>query len=202
MDLTALVSETAPETGGKDVVVLSSTSLESFWVRVAGDSYASRQGLQVFLDVVKAVNETTDQHAEFSFSPAGWEVHLGRAVAQVMLSSALLSGLLAMLGADQLPAAVLAAVIPLLFDIDRVSMEEGDRYLLARLLEVPGIAGTKMTREQLYARLPKEVREQTTLKDFVEFLDICRRIGQADVSEDGHVVVHRVEEKKFRVTFR
>jgi hypothetical protein len=201
MELASLINY--PDSAGSEseFITLSSASLESFWMGMAGESYASRQGLQIFLDVVKEIDATRVPAAEFNYSPTGWEVRLSRAVAQVVLSSALLGGLLAMLGADQLPAAVLAAVVPLLFDVERVSMEESDRYLLGKLLNVPGVAGVKMTREQLYARLPKQVRKQTTLRDFIEFLDVCNKVGQADV-DDGHVIVHAVGDKKFRVTFR
>lgn len=201
MDFAALICNPSHKTADRNIVALSSASLESFWQDLVGDSYASRQGLQVFLDVVKTVDATGNTNAEFNFLPSGWEIRLSRAAAQVILSSALLSGILAILGADQLPAAVLAAVVPLLFDVDTVSMTEGDQYLLARLLDVPGTAGAKMTREQLYARLPKEIREQTTFRDFIEFLDVCRKIGQADVDEDGKVAVRRAKDRKFRITF-
>lgn len=188
--------------GSHDGVVLSSTELEAWWLDLTGDTYASRQGLQVFLDVVKESQSAGEQAAEFSFTPSGWEIRLGRAAAKALLTSAILGGLLAVVGADQLPAAVLAAAIPLLFEVEKVELSGGERYLLTRLVEVPDAMDTAMTHEQLYALLPDDVRRQTSLVDFIEFLDACHKVGQADVDEEGRVLIRAINDRRFRITFR
>lgn len=182
-----------------EYVTLASAELEDWWLDAAGDTYAGRQGLQVLLDVVR---ESGADDGQFSFRPSGWEVRLSRAAAQVVLTSAILSGVLAVVGADQLPAAVLAAAVPLLFDIEKVKLTGGERYLLARLRTVPGATGSTTTAEELYALLPEDLRSQTSLVDFMEFLDACHRAGQADVHANGSVLVHALADRKFRVTFR
>ncbi|MEU7809576.1 hypothetical protein AB0B18_24240 [Micromonospora chalcea] len=193
-DLVTLV--TADDAG---TVTLSSTELEKWWLDAAGDTYVGRQGLQVFLDVVKESGAGDD--GQFSFRPSGWEVRLSRAAAQVLLTSAILGGVLTVVGADQLPAAVLAAAIPLLFDVQKVQLSGGERYLLARLGKVPGATGSTNTAEELYALLPDDVRTQTSLVDFMEFLDACHKAGHADVNADGTVLVHALADRKFRLTF-
>lgn len=182
-----------------DSVTLSSAELEDWWLDAAGDTYEGRQGLQVFLDVVK---ESGSDNGQFSFRPSGWEVQLSRAAARSLLTSGILGSVLAVAGADQLPAAVLAAVVPLLFDIQQVKLSGGERYLLAQLRTVPGATGSTTTPEELYALLPEDLRGQTSVVDFVEFLDACHRAGLADVNADGSVLVHALAARKFRITFR
>ncbi|MBF9127944.1 hypothetical protein I0C86_02870 [Plantactinospora sp. S1510] len=186
-------------TDDAEPVTLSSTEVEVWWLEAAGDTYPGRQGLQVVLDVIK---ESGADDGQFAFRPSGWEVRLSRSAAQSLLTSAILGGVLAVVGADQLPAAVLAAAVPLLFDIQKVRLSGGEHYLLARLRAVPGATGSTTTAEELHALLPEELRDQTSLVDFMEFLDACHRAGQADVNADGSVLLHALADRKFRINFR
>jgi len=182
-----------------ETVTLSSAELERWWIDAAGETYAARQGLQVLLDVVK---DSGAGDGEFSFRPSGWEIQLSRAAAQVLLSSAILGAVLTVVGADQLPAAVLTAVIPLLFDVKKTDLSGGERYILARLREVPDAIDSASTAEDLYALLPQDLRSQTTFVDFMEFLDACHKAGHADVDADGAVLIHALADRKFRITLR
>ncbi|MFI7545583.1 hypothetical protein [Actinoplanes sp. NPDC049599] len=201
LDLSAvLTGERENEDGGS--VVLSSADLEEWWLDLTGDKFASRQGLQILLDVVKNSQSAGEPAADFHFTPAGWEVRLSRATAKGLMTSAILAGLLAIVGADQLPAEVLAVAIPLLFDVEKVELSRGERYLLARLVEVPGAVGKTMEQKELYALLPDDIREQTSFIDFVEFLDAFHKAGQADLDNEGGVLLRELSQRRFRLTFR
>ena len=201
LDLSAILANER-ETLDDGRVVLSSSELEVWWLDLAGDTFASRQGLQVFLDLVKESRSTDESAAEFHFTPAGWEVRLSRSTARVLMTSAILAGLLAIVGADQLPTEVLAVAIPLLFDVEKVQLSRGERYLLARLVEVPGAVGATVQQNELYALLPEDVREQTSFIDFIEFLDACHKAGHADLNSEGGVLLRELGQGRFRISFR
>jgi len=52
-------------------------------------------------------------------------VNLRRGAVQTIIAGALIAGLLAVLGATQIPAALATAVVPLLFDIQHVTLTPG-----------------------------------------------------------------------------
>jgi hypothetical protein len=180
-------------------LTVTSEDLERLWSDLVPDSYAGRRGLDVFLQAVQAgAGETPD--ADLQFRPGGWRVDLRRGAVQSVIAAALIAGLLVALGATAIPAAVVTAVVPVFFDIQRVTLTPGQKYLLAELVgHKEALDGTRTPRE-LYDQLPAEVRSQLSFMDFTDFLDTCRRAGLADTSATGTVTVRPADEARFRIT--
>jgi hypothetical protein len=178
---------------------VSSEDLERLWSDLMPDTYAGRRGLDVFLQAVRAgADETPD--ADLQFRPGGWQVDLRRGAVQSVIAAALIAGLLVALGATAIPAAVVTAVVPMFFDIQRVALTPGQEYLLAELVgHKEALDGTRTPRE-LYDQLTEEVRSQLSFMDFADFLDTCRRAGLADTSATGTITVRPVDEAHFRIT--
>jgi hypothetical protein len=198
------LDEARQEPGTADAAVgapltVSSEDLERLWSDLMPDNYAGRRGLDVFLQAVQAgVGETPD--ADLQFRPGGWQVDLRRGAVQSVIAAALIAGLLVALGATAIPAAVVTAVVPMFFDIQRVALTPGQEYLLAELVgHKEALDGTRTPRE-LYDQLTAEVRSQLSFMDFVDFLDTCRRAGLADTSATGTVTVRPADEARFRIT--
>jgi hypothetical protein len=181
-------------------VSVSSADLERLWSELMPDSYAARRGLDAFLAGVEA-NAERSSDAELHFRPGGWQVDLRRGAVQGVIAAALIAGLLATLGATQIPAAVATAVVPLFFDVRKVVLTPGQEYLLADLVaHREALAGT-LTAQDLYARLDEDVRSSLSFMDFADFLDTCRRAGLADPGTDGTVTLRPADHARFRVTF-
>jgi hypothetical protein len=180
-------------------LTVRSEDLERLWSDLMPDTYAGRRGLDVFLQAVQAAaDETAD--AELQFRPGGWQVDLRRGAVQSVIAAALIGGLLIALGATAIPAAVVTAVVPLFFDIKRVTLTPGQEYLLAELVgHKEALDGTRTPRE-LYDQLTDEVRGQLSFMDFADFLDTCRRAGLADTSGSGTVTVRPPGDARFRIT--
>jgi hypothetical protein len=187
-----------PSTAGAALTVRSE-DLERLWSDLMPDTYAGRRGLDVFLQAVQAAaDETAD--ADLQFRPGGWQVDLRRGAVQSVIAAALIGGLLIALGATAIPAAVVTAVVPLFFDIKRVTLTPGQEYLLAELVgHKEALDGTRTPRE-LYDQLTDEVRGQLSYMDFADFLDTCRRAGLADTSGSGTVTVRPADDARFRIT--
>ena len=181
-------------------LTVRSEDLERLWSDLMPDTYAGRRGLDVFLQAVQAAaGETAD--ADLQFRPGGWQVDLRRGAVQSVIAAALIGGLLIALGATAIPAAVVTAVVPLFFDIKRVTLTPGQEYLLAELVgHKEALDGTRTPRE-LYDQLTDEVRGQLSYMDFADFLDTCRRAGVADTSGAGTVTVRPSDDARFRITW-
>ena len=127
-------------------------------------------------------------------------VDLGRGVAQSVIAAALIAGLLTVLGATAIPAAVVTAVVPLFFDVRRVSLTPGEEYLLAELVARKESLDGTLTPRELYDQLTDEVRGQLSFMDFTDFLDTCHRAGLADTSATGTITLRPTEAARFRIT--
>ena len=199
------LDEASQEPGTADVaasapLTVHSEDLERLWSDLMPDTYAGRRGLDVFLQAVQAAaDETAD--ADLQFRPGGWQVDLRRGAVQSVIAAALIGGLLIALGATAIPAAVVTAVVPLFFDIKRVTLTPGQEYLLAEVVgHKEALDGTRTPRE-LYDQLTDEVRGQLSYMDFADFLDTCRRAGLADTSGAGTVTVRPSDDARFRITW-
>jgi len=106
------------------VLTVSSEDLEQLWLDLMPDTYAARRGLDTFLQAVQADADQAPG-ADLEFRPGGWQVNLRRGAVQTIIAGALIAGLLAVLGATQIPAALATAVVPLLFDIQHVTLTPG-----------------------------------------------------------------------------
>jgi len=119
-----------------------------------------------------------------------------------VLGGALLAGLLVAVGATGIPAAVLAAVVPTLFDVEKVRLTPRQEYILADLVGHKDALDGTLSTDQLYDRLPPETQAEVSRLDFAEFLDACRRAGLADYGPDGTVTLKPSDKARFRITWR
>jgi hypothetical protein len=188
-----------PSAAGDTPLTVNSEDLERLWSDLMPDSYAGRRGLDVFLQAVQA-GAGLAPDADLQFRPGGWQVDVRRGAVQSVIAAALIVGFLVAIGATAIPAAVVPAVVPLFFDVQRVTLTPGQQYLLTELTgHKEALDGTRTPRE-LYDRLPGDVRSQLSFMDFTDFLDTCRRAGLADTSAAGTVTVRPAEQARFRIT--
>lgn len=118
-----------------------------------------------------------------------------------MIATALIGGLLATLGATQIPAAVITVVVPLLFDVSTVTLTAGQEYLLAELVAHDEVLNGTLTVPELYERLSPASRSGLSMPDFVDFIDLCRRAGLSDTGRGGTIELRPSGRARFRITF-
>jgi hypothetical protein len=91
-------------------------------------------------------------------------------------------------------------VIPLLFDVQQVTLSPGQKYLLAELVGHREAVDGTLTPRQLYGRLDTETRSQLPFAQFLDFIETCHRAGLAETSAAGTVTVRSGDEVRFRIT--
>lgn len=199
-DLRDLLTGDPVTLDSETMLSVSSDQLADLWKSLMGDEFTSRQGLKVFLEAVEGGRDGFAD-AQFEYSPRGWVIRLRAALLQSVVSAGLLAGALAMCGADQLPAAVVAGVIPLVFVVDRVSLGEGDRYILARLRTAPGVIGDQYDARELYDKLPKDLSGDIPFHDFLDFLETCQGVGAVKIHKDGSLEVEPAGREGLTIRF-
>lgn len=182
-------------------VELTSAELEAFWQQLFPDTYEARRGRNAFVDAVRAHAEHGSTDAALEFRPGGWQVSLAGSSVKGVLGGALLAGLLVAVGATGIPAAVVAAIVPNLFDIEKVRLTASQEYVLADLVGHRDALDGTLTADQLYDRLPIETRAEVSRLDFAEFLDSCQRAGLADFGPDNTVTLQPSDKARFRITW-
>jgi hypothetical protein len=191
----------ATPTSTSDVEV-TSAELEEFWQKLFPDTYEGRRGQNAFLDAVRGHAQDRSTEAEFEFRPGGWQVKLAGSSVKGVLGGALLAGLLVAVGATGIPAAVVAAIVPSLFDIEKVRLTPGQEYVQADLVGDRDAFDPTLTADELYERLSAQTRADVSRLDFAEFLDACRRAGLADFGPDGTVTLRPSGKARFRITWQ
>lgn len=116
----------------------------------------------------------------------GWRWDMSTGAARSVLASALLYGVLVSAGVSGLLPLVVPAVIPLLFEVEKVRLTRSERNVI-NIIGARKDAFKRMgTIPELYASLPEVIRQSLGEQEFEEFMDAAINAGVA--SENGDIV--------------
>lgn len=121
--------------------------------------------------------------ATLQMRPGGWRVKTTSTLVKTTLATVLVGAALHATGTDEIPVALLPAVLPLAIDLDRVRLNRKERTLLAPLrIAAAGMEGLAVHPQVLYDRLDQHTRSQLNYGDFEEF---CEHLIEAGEMDDG-----------------
>jgi len=156
----------------------------------------------IFEDAFLAAMEQSPTALEFR--PGGWRVDVAATMVRTALTTSIMTAVLWLSGIDQIPAAVLTAVLPMLIVTERVRLDRRAQYLLTQLQQNVGSAqGLAVHPDVLYNKLPLNIRHQLSPLDFRDFLDAFIASGRADDAGGGDVRLRDPDQPCWiRVTFQ
>ncbi|OXR47112.1 hypothetical protein B7C42_00234 [Nocardia cerradoensis] len=159
---------------GKDA--LSENDLADLWWSIfdTGNPRAN-EGLERFTEILSVDTEIDG----FEFKLGAWKLDIRSNTANLVLSSALIGGILELEGAIHLPGYTLPLVLSMLFKIEAVRLEAKDKVLVLLLQEKTGDDGRPRSVDELYNLLPKKERRVIAKSDFVAFIERLRQAGKA-----------------------
>lgn len=135
--------------------------------------------------IIGAADITT---GELHMRPGGWRINLSASIARTLLAGAIVGSALLTIGADQVPLELLPAVLPLLVDIEKVSLDRRDRQMLIPLkLAAEDIEGIAVHPDVLYNRLDAGTRDNLNPNDFLAFTERLIEAGELDDAGYGDV---------------
>jgi hypothetical protein len=128
----------------------------------------------------------------------GWRWDMSSGAAKSVLATGLLYGVLVAAGVPGLLPLVIPAVLPLLFDIEKVRLSRSERNVINIIGARKRVFDRVGTVQELYASLPDDVRQSLSEHEFEEFIDAAINAGVA--SETGeYVEVLSTGQSEFRL---
>lgn len=183
-----------------DRSAITSDDLAALWAQMfPGQDGATRTGLRTFQTAFRAAADTEVEQA-LDLRSGGWVIDLRGGLVRGALATAFLAGVLAASGVTGLLPLVAPAVLPLLFDVHQVRLTRSQELVLAELQLTPEARSGGLTAEELYAKLPYQIRDQLSWLDFVDFLDQVRRAGLADPAADDRLILRAPDNARLRIT--
>ena len=126
----------------------------------------------------------TGGEVEGAYTPLGLEL-VGGGSDRAGILSAVAAAVLVHQGLTEFGVAFATAVLPAVFDIERIELSPGDRRLVTEIRLRYAYRQGFATEDELYAALPGATREVINRYDFADFIGRLRAAGLIDES-GGH----------------
>lgn len=107
--------------------------------------------------------------------------------------------LLKSVAAAPISLAVIPAILPYLFQVERTQLTMKDEMILLQLHRVTG--NQRKTADELYDSLPQEIRDQVNRLDLLEFLDSMTKTGHAKEVARGVFQLRHPDYPRFVLNF-
>ncbi len=147
-----------------------------------------------------AVREWGAAQGSLAWEPGGWKVKVTSPLVQGSISAALLWGILgAFQIATPIAAAVIPAIVPLLFSVEKVRLTRGEEEVLAHLALADRVRTE--TPEKLYQQLPASIREELGFLDFLDLVEKLVDAGRADRKDGEAIAIEPEGRARLRVVF-
>lgn len=129
-----------------------------------------------------------DAGGELFLKPGGWRIKVASSAARATFAAVLVGAGMMLIGADQIPLAVLPAALPLLIDMEKVRLDRAHRELIAPLrVASVGVEGVAVHPQVLYNRLDPAIRSELGYRDFLAFVERLIEAGELDDAGAGDV---------------
>jgi hypothetical protein len=170
--------------------VLTSEDIEKLWEHIAPNELST--------DFLRAVAQACSPEWDDDTVPADrlalrlgrWRIDLTRQGVRAGLLTAGAAAALAQHGLTDLGVVFATAVLPAVFDIQRVELSAGDRKLLVDLRAKDAFTNGYASSDELYDSLPAATRRQVNPYDFADFVERLRSAGLTDDAGDGTLRLH------------
>lgn len=146
-----------------------------WWSVFPSDIEGGELGLERFLELIT----TSIEHEGLEFKLGVWEWDAATNLANSVLSSLLIGGVLESTGHLHWSGYTLPAVLAVLFKMEKVRIESKDKVLVLILQERTGDDGLPRSIDELYGLLPKSERRVIAKSDFVALVERLRKVGKA-----------------------
>ena len=167
-----------------DDVELSESVLLDWWNDLLPDETNSQTGRYIFMMAAKQLTAEASSQEALYLKTNGWKVTIKKNLAKNLVTSSLIGGLLYYLGYTQLPGILLPAIVPLLFDVENITLTKKEEQIWLKLPLRPGRRSFK-TAAEFYHSLPEPIRLQVNELDFEDFMDKLVLAGFSRVDDKG-----------------
>lgn len=185
----------------KEIITIGSSDLQSWWAEQfqSADGYIALEGSKAFQDAFLEYTGHKKQEEKLSFFKGGWALKIKAGLVKAALSGAFMYGLFSMIPDFQVAASVLPGIIPFLFEIEKISLTNKEDHILAKLLVKDEVKKHLHSADELYDKLPKEIRRDFNRLDFIDFLEKLDMAGHIKRKTSGEFQLS--EKKRLKLSF-
>lgn len=191
MNLSNAVDQVLP---GSDSIELGQELLNDFMRHLVGQGAVS-QHEAYYTDAVR--QWLSSQGTELKARSGGWTFHVGRGAVQAALTGAVMAVMLKDVAGAGLSLAVIPAILPCLFQVEKAQLKRKDEQILLQLHRATGTKGK--TVEELYALLPADIRGNVNRLDLLEFIENITTTGHATEVSPGVFELRHPDAPQFRL---
>jgi len=170
--LIELIDESLP--GSTDEVAIEQATLDALFTQLLGEDFATSQAT-FYTDAV--LRRLGHDPTELQARSGGWTFHVSRSLAQSAVSGVVMALLLKTVATAPISLAIIPAILPYLFQIEKTQITMRDEKVLLHLHRI--VVNQRKTADELYDSLPQDIRDQVNRLDFLEFLDSMTKTGHA-----------------------
>lgn len=153
---------------------------------------------EVFL---QSIQDKDAVDSELYIKSKAWTVKLSSGILKSTIMGAILTGVFFASGYTMIPGFVLPAIIPLLFDIEKVNISAKEDFILAQLTLNNQILNKYKNPELIYDSLSEEITDELSKYDFIEFIEKMVLAGAFEQNKDSDVLIPLDGKTKFKINF-
>lgn len=182
-----------------DTAIRGERPVDSEFVEAMCDGFglSTVEARTVTRAVLRARNTVADG---YEIRTGAWRLDLTAAAAKAVACGTVTTVVLRGLGAESIPATVLSIIAPLLFELDRIEVGADDLVVHAFLVEAA--RGETVHLGELYERLPNDVRDELSLREFAGIVERLRDARLLVVGPDGVELRAGEANRRFRLHLR
>ena len=193
-NLTTLIDEELPKSDGD--IVIDQATLNSVFSRLLGEEAASSYSSFYTDAVLRLLGKNS---AELRARSGGWNFHIGRNLVQTSVSGVFMAIMLKSVAATPISLAIIPAILPYLFQVDKTQLTMKDEEILLHLHQV--VRSKSTTANELYESMPEEIRGQVNQLDLLDFLDAMTKTGHAKEVARGVFQLRHPDHPRFVINF-
>ncbi len=173
-----------------ETITFSEKNLLSIWnkLELGEHSFQYYSAKNIYYDVFCDIVED-NVNTDLKFLSSGWKISLSGALIKTAITTALLASAFYLLEADSIPLQLIPAIIPVLFDIERIKLSRGDKYLIGEIYAKKKLRNKFLGIEDLYKKLPNKVKKQLNKKDFYDFVEKLISVGIAKKNNKSEISI-------------
>ena len=196
MDFIDLISS---EIKNSSDVTVTVDELMEFWDKnmpIMPNTFIEEEAKNFFSNAFLYYTGNIEDNEQLGFISGGWKITIGNNVLKTGLLAASLTGILYLSGFTMLSGYILPAVLPFLFDIEKIKLSKGEEYILAELKLKEELIEAELTPNQIFEQLDETIKREISLIDFIDFMDKLNLSGHASLKGN----VYKINEAaKFKI---
>lgn len=138
---------------------------------------------------------------EFELRVGNWRLDMAKSGIRATVMAAILSATMVATDTKEISVALLTAIVPSIIDIENVSLSDGDKKLLLEVRRLPDVTDRLVSIDDLYDRLPDDIRDRLNRFDFADFIERVRNADEAYGTAD-RVRIRKPNEDVPTITWR